>query len=102
MMQAMNKLRVKCVRCGKEWQKASAVAWGPRDITSSLCNDCFIQVASSTIHKRQRNEGNFDCFGKAAEYCDQIACKYRRWCLHMEEAAEILTIPEPSSVHTFA
>ena len=89
----MNQLRVKCVKCGKEWKKDTAMHWGPEDFTSSFCNDCFIVVASSVIRKKQLKEGNFDCFGKAGGYCDQFGCKYRRWCLHMEE-------PEPSQVET--
>jgi hypothetical protein len=81
----MNKLRVKCVKCGKEWQKESVISWGPDDISSSLCNDCFREVISPIIRKRQLSEGNFDCFGTAGSYCDQSTCKYRPWCLRMEE-----------------
>jgi hypothetical protein len=88
VVQAMNRLRVKCVKCGKEWEKDSAIPWGADDFSSSLCNGCFIEVGSPIIHKKQLKEGNFDCFGKAAEYCDQLVCKYRRWCLRMEEAAQ--------------
>ena len=29
----------------------------------------------------QRNEGNFDCFGTASNYCDQSACSWRNDCL---------------------
>jgi hypothetical protein len=29
----------------------------------------------------QRNEGNFDCFGTAANYCDQFVCCWRDDCL---------------------
>jgi hypothetical protein len=82
---AMNKLRVKCVKCGKEWQKESVISWGPDDISSSLCNACFREVISPIIRKKQLNEGNFDCFGTAGSYCDQSACKYKQWCLRMEE-----------------
>ena len=87
----MNRLRVKCIKCGKEWEKDSAIPWGADDFTSSLCRPCFIEVASPTIHRKQLHEGNFDCFGKAAEYCDQLVCKYRRWCLHIEEAVQAET-----------
>ncbi len=37
------------------------------------------------IHKKQLKEGNFDCFGKAGAYCDQSTCKYKQWCIRMEE-----------------
>jgi hypothetical protein len=82
----MNKLRVKCISCNKEWEKDSSISWGPDDISSSLCTSCFREVASPIIHKKQLEEGNFDCFAKAAGHCDQFGCKYRRWCLHMKAA----------------
>jgi hypothetical protein len=76
------KLRVKCIKCGKEWKKDAAIPRSEKDISSSLCAACFVQVASPTIHKKQLREGNFDCFGKADDYCDQSECKYLQWCLH--------------------
>ena len=33
------------------------------------------------IREIQKAEGNFDCFGKASEYCDQISCLFREDCL---------------------
>ena len=77
----MSKLRVKCIRCGVEWEKDSVVEWGPSDCSSSLCTACFVEVVSPLIHKKQRLEGNFDCFGKAGCFCDQLGCKYRQWCV---------------------
>jgi hypothetical protein len=77
----MNRLRVKCIKCGKEWDKDSVIPWGPDDFTSSLCDVCFKESISPVIHKKQLGEGNFDCFGKAISYCDQRRCKYREWCL---------------------
>ena len=29
----------------------------------------------------QRAEGNFDCFGTAANYCDQMDCAWREDCI---------------------
>ena len=29
----------------------------------------------------QRAEGNFDCFGTAISYCDQLNCLFREDCL---------------------
>ena len=29
----------------------------------------------------QRAEGNFDCFGTAMNYCDQLNCLWRKDCL---------------------
>jgi hypothetical protein len=33
------------------------------------------------IRTIQRQEGNFDCFGSAADYCDQFGCSWRDDCL---------------------
>ena len=33
------------------------------------------------IKQIQRAEGNFDCFGTAKGYCDQINCAWRSDCL---------------------
>ena len=84
----MNKLRVKCIHCGKEWEKDADFPWGPDDCSSSLCRACFVQVATPLIRKKQRLEGNFDCFGKGDAYCDQAACKYRQWCLPTEASEQ--------------
>ena len=80
----MNRMRVKCIKCGAEWEKDCEIRWGPEDFSSSLCNACFKEVISYVIHKRQLNEGNSDCFGKAHGYCDQLECRYRYWCLRTD------------------
>jgi hypothetical protein len=74
------------MKCGKEWTKESTIRWGPDDFTSSLCDACFQDVIAPIIHKKQRKEGNFDCFGKADAYCDQPDCRYREWCLRWGKA----------------
>jgi hypothetical protein len=79
------KLRVKCIKCGEEWEKDTVIPWGPDEYTSSLCNPCFRELISQVIHRKQLKEGNFDCFGKAAVFCDQSACKYRELCLPQEK-----------------
>jgi len=33
------------------------------------------------IRRIQRAEGNFECFGTAKDYCDQIVCCFREDCL---------------------
>ena len=33
------------------------------------------------IKSIQRTEGNFDCFGAAIDYCDQVSCLFREDCL---------------------
>lgn len=84
-----NMLKVKCMKCGKEWQKESKISWGPDDFTSSLCDICFMKVISPIIHKRQLKEGNFNCFGSACGHCDQLECKYRDCCLRTSEQIPI-------------
>ncbi len=32
----------------------------------------------------QRAEGNFDCFGTAMNYCDQLNCLWRKDCLKLK------------------
>jgi len=95
----LNRLRVKCVKCGKEWHKNSVIPWGPDDISSSLCDPCFKEVISPIIHKRQISEGNLACFGKAIPPCAEEKCRYRHWCMRMAdthsveiESVEVLTI----------
>ena len=34
------------------------------------------------IKQIQITEGNFDCFGTASSYCDQINCLFREDCLN--------------------
>lgn len=33
------------------------------------------------IKQIQKAEGNFDCFGSATDYCDQMNCLFREDCL---------------------
>jgi hypothetical protein len=91
MVKDMNKLRVKCIKCGREWKKDAVISWGPDDFTSSLCDPCFKEVISPIIHRKQLNEGNFDCFGKADTYCDQFGCKYIRYCFSTEGTGQTIS-----------
>jgi len=84
----MNKLAVVCVNCNKRWEKDSVIAWGPDDYSGSLCNFCFLEVISPIILRKQLREGNFECFGKKGNFCDQYSCKYRRWCLRTDKVRE--------------
>ena len=36
---------------------------------------------TEVIRSIQRKEGNFDCFGKAQNFCDQSNCAWRTECL---------------------
>ena len=35
------------------------------------------------VRMLQKEEGNFDCFGKAGSHCDHLECKYHKWCLSL-------------------
>ena len=41
--------------------------------------------SSELIREIQRAEGNFDCFGTAGDYCDQLGCLFRDDCLATPE-----------------
>ena len=36
---------------------------------------------ADVIRQIQKAEGNFDCFGTAKDYCDQLDCCFREDCL---------------------
>lgn len=80
-----HKLGIRCIRCHKEWEKTSTISHGPNGVSGSLCKSCFLEVVAPTIRKKQLEEGNFDCFGKAGAYCDQADCRHRSWCLFIDE-----------------
>lgn len=73
---------MECIGCDAKWTKPVPVEKDPGDVTSSLCGRCFHEAITPVIRRRQRKEGNFDCFGTAGNHCDQDGCKYRRHCLH--------------------
>ena len=68
-----------CIKCGKTWE----IENGDTDSVSSgsLCKPCLRECLAPIYRKRQSEERNFDCFGKATDYCDQFKCKYRELCL---------------------
>lgn len=68
-----------CIMCKKTWR----IDNGDMDNTpsGSLCKLCLKQSLVALYRKRQSKEGNFDCFAKATNYCDQLQCKYRELCL---------------------
>jgi len=68
-----------CVRCRKKWEVDNGDT-DPRP-SGTLCQPCLKESLVPLYRRRQAAEGNFDCFGKAIEYCDQFKCKYRLLCL---------------------
>jgi hypothetical protein len=41
----------------------------------------FGKTKTELIRAIQKAEGNFDCYGRAAGYCDQLDCSFRPSCL---------------------
>ncbi|MBI4766765.1 MAG: hypothetical protein HY787_19575 [Deltaproteobacteria bacterium] len=71
-------MKYQCIKC--------QVIWGNGDpeekfYSHGLCLSCLKETITPLYRKRQKAEGNFDCFSKACGYCDQIDCKYRGLCL---------------------
>ncbi|HYA42584.1 MAG TPA: hypothetical protein VEF34_14860 [Syntrophobacteraceae bacterium] len=52
-----------------------------RAIAKSLGLNSFGKTKAELIKEIQRKEGNFDCFGSALDYCDQLECLFRALCL---------------------
>ena len=76
-----------CIRCGKTW----AINNGDLDPapSGSLCRPCLRKSLIPLFRKRQLREGNFDCFGKANYYCDQVNCKYKNLCVKVQGEEEV-------------
>ena len=50
-------------------------------LARSLGIKSFGKNKAELIKKIQREQGNFDCFGSAVDYCDQFSCLFRSACL---------------------
>ena len=44
------------------------------------------KTKAELIHAIQKAEGNFDCFGTAINYCDQMDCCFKDDCLAASRA----------------
>ena len=77
----MNHITVKCIKCGRGWEKEAILPYAPGEYSGGLCKGCFRVVITPLIKRKQKKEGNFPCFGAAHSYCDQQECKYRNWCI---------------------
>lgn len=70
-----------CVDCKRKWYTEETDDINTKELSHGICHDCAIVLLSPRIHKKQIAEGNFDCFGKAIENCDQKNCKYLEVCI---------------------
>jgi len=56
-----------------------------RTIAKCLGLNSFGKSKAELIKEIQRKQGNFDCFGSAINYCDQLECLFRASCLSERE-----------------
>jgi hypothetical protein len=52
-----------------------------RVIAKNLGINSFGLSKAELIKEIQRKQGNFDCYGSAGDYCDQLECLFRSSCL---------------------
>lgn len=52
-----------------------------RLLAKELSVNSFGKSKVDLIREIQRAQGNFDCFGSAVDYCDQLECAFRELCL---------------------
>jgi len=52
-----------------------------RVIAKNLGINSFGLSKAELIKEIQRKQGNFDCYGSAGDYCDQLGCLFRLSCL---------------------
>jgi hypothetical protein len=53
--------------------------------TKKQCIENDFLDVTALIRSIQRVEGNFDCYSKAKEYCDQSDCCWRPYCLERNQ-----------------
>lgn len=43
-------------------------------------------LSVENVRRRQREEGNFDCFGRASSgFCDQMCCSHHSNCMYISK-----------------
>ena len=52
-----------------------------RSLAKSLGMNSFGKSKVDLIREIQRKQGNFDCFGTAKDFCDQLECLFRASCV---------------------
>ncbi len=52
-----------------------------RTMAKRMGINSFGKAKPELIREIQRKEGNFDCYGSAQGYCDQLQCSFRSSCL---------------------
>jgi len=80
-------MKFRCVKCQVAWGEGNPETEG---YSHGLCLPCLRETLMPTVHRKQVREGNFDCFGSASVFCDQLICKYRGVCLHRPDEPSTL------------
>lgn len=52
-----------------------------RSLAKTLGIKSFGKSKVDLIKEIQTKQGNFDCYGTATDYCDQLECLFREPCL---------------------
>jgi hypothetical protein len=66
----------------QNYLNASLATMGKASVnTEKQCIENDFLDITALIRSIQRVEGNFDCFRRAKEYCDQSDCYWRPHCL---------------------
>ena len=52
-----------------------------RTMAKKLGVNSFGKKKPELIREIQRKEGNFDCYGRAENFCDQMECLFRAICI---------------------
>ena len=61
-------------------------AFGLRELSAGFCNTCMAgSRLGDATRSQQRKEGNFDCFGRGLEFCNQKDCSYFKICVVSRE-----------------
>ena len=69
-----------CIKCKKGWRIENG-DYDDSIPSGTLCKPCLKESLVPIYRKRQIEEGNFDCFGKATDYRDQTQFKKSELCL---------------------
>ena len=71
-----------CINCNKKWTNSNDdISIETKEISHGLCKECLSIRLLDIYRKKQLKEGNFDCYGKFNEYCDQDCCCYKDLCV---------------------
>jgi len=77
-------MRTQCFGCRKVWGENPSFSQkfgSEEEFSHTLCPGCMKKAMTPIYRRRQRQEGNPDCFGKACGFCDRTDCRYREPCV---------------------